>query len=674
MNHWARMLADLPGIAQQTIARYQRISLPHQCSAEERVLRLRQALCRQATVRAVYQSLAADEQAALHVLRDLHAGMRPAALALRFGPLRSWSQLAKDPVARSISERLVLLGWLLPRPATPHHPERLLLPPELRRWLPQPLVIPRVAPAPHTPCLPPLIITASALLLASARQPLPLRADGHLRQSALREFACLSDLSADLAGLLHTTLELLCGLGLLTRYAGVASPTPGVGGFLALPLDQRLERLRSAWVALDTPDHWLARLDMATNGIVWPILRRRLIAWVEALPVGSLIAPEAIYPALRAALGPLADAQTHGLRRVRRSPWSEQRAAAVWQANLQGMLHWLGYVAWPDTQHCLRPLALPAEESAWRYGSPMHLWVPYGTTERDLLALAPALVLVEQQADAALYRIAPQGVARAVAQRHAELPLRMIVQRHAGPEPAGWMPSDCWNPAPIRVAPQIVVESPDPTVLEQAARQRTVRRLLARRLAPGLALVAPTDVAPLVRALQRQGLAVESDVATEAPQTAHGTDFAPGVRATLLVAAAFLRRYGPPDLAMPPPEQLERVLRQSLPPALRQATDATLRDLVRQPLGEDDSQPWNPQPDAGDDATSLRAQLRAAIAAKRMLTIRYHDAEQNVTTRQIRPLDLYFQGEHWYLQAHCALVDDLRTFRVDRIILASGKL
>ncbi|EFO82072.1 hypothetical protein OSCT_0071 [Oscillochloris trichoides DG-6] len=252
MNHWARMLADLPVIAQQTIARYQRISLPHQCTPEERVLRLRQALCRQATVRAVYQTLAADEQAALHVLRDLHAGMRPAALALRFGPLRSWSQLAKDPVARTVSERLVLLGWLLPRPATPHHPERLLLPPELRRWLPQPLVIPRVAPAPHTPFRPPLIVTASALVLASARQPLPLRADGRLRQSALREFACLADLSTDLAGLLNTTLDLLCGLGVLTRHAGAASPTPAVGGFLGLPCDQRLERLRSAWVEVIT--------------------------------------------------------------------------------------------------------------------------------------------------------------------------------------------------------------------------------------------------------------------------------------------------------------------------------------------------------------------------------------------------------------------------------------
>lgn len=57
MNCWAHMFADTPPTEQRLIARMQRISLPRQCSAAERVLRLRHALCHAATVRATYATL-----------------------------------------------------------------------------------------------------------------------------------------------------------------------------------------------------------------------------------------------------------------------------------------------------------------------------------------------------------------------------------------------------------------------------------------------------------------------------------------------------------------------------------------------------------------------------------------------------------------------------------------
>jgi hypothetical protein len=47
----------------------------------------------------------------------------------RVGP---WSQIADDRTPQRLSERLVLLGWLLPRPPTPRHPTCFLLAPELR--------------------------------------------------------------------------------------------------------------------------------------------------------------------------------------------------------------------------------------------------------------------------------------------------------------------------------------------------------------------------------------------------------------------------------------------------------------------------------------------------------------------------------------------------------------
>ena len=85
MNLWARMLAELPALAQRQIARSQRISLPRGCDAASRVLRLRHSLCHAATVRAVYASLPPTTQTALQFLRTCHGGIRPEqpAIALR---------------------------------------------------------------------------------------------------------------------------------------------------------------------------------------------------------------------------------------------------------------------------------------------------------------------------------------------------------------------------------------------------------------------------------------------------------------------------------------------------------------------------------------------------------------------------------------------------------------
>src|SRR5687767_11757961 len=102
MNIWARMLGDLPASAQRLIARTQRVSLPRHCRVDERLARLRRALCHQATVRATYAALDRDAQAALQDLRAQRGGMASAELERRYGPLRSWRQLAADPRPRTI--------------------------------------------------------------------------------------------------------------------------------------------------------------------------------------------------------------------------------------------------------------------------------------------------------------------------------------------------------------------------------------------------------------------------------------------------------------------------------------------------------------------------------------------------------------------------------------------
>src|SRR5438477_3858897 len=125
MNLWASMLAELPALGQRLIARSQRISLPRRCDAATRHTRLHQALCHAAAVRAVYALLPPTAQQALQHLRAARGGIRPSELASLYGAVRSWRELAADPCPRTISEQLLLLGWLLPRPAAPRHPPRL---------------------------------------------------------------------------------------------------------------------------------------------------------------------------------------------------------------------------------------------------------------------------------------------------------------------------------------------------------------------------------------------------------------------------------------------------------------------------------------------------------------------------------------------------------------------
>src|SRR6266508_2834120 len=343
MNHWAAMLADCPPTLQRLIARAQRISLPRNAPPDVRQARLRQALCHPPTVRATYFALPPDARAALQQLRTVRGGLSPAVLTAQYGPVRCWSQLAADPTPRSLAERLILLGWLLPRPATSRHPPRFLLPPELRAWLPQPLRLADHGAAPPPP-LPPALHAASVILLAAAARPLPLCRDGTLPLASRRALAArLAPLpEAAATALCGFVLPLLIDLGLLAPHGTAAALAPAGARFLALAPAQQLALLRAAWERAPRPDGWLRPLRVSTRGIDWPLLRRRLCAWAAALPRARLLDPASLYDALVDAFGPLADAQTHGFRPVDRAPWWPRRAAAVWDAALRGPLTWLG--------------------------------------------------------------------------------------------------------------------------------------------------------------------------------------------------------------------------------------------------------------------------------------------------------------------------------------------
>lgn len=601
MHSWAAFLAQTPPTLQRLIASSQRISLPRRCSPEERLARLRAAICRAAAVRSVYFWLDTDEQQAVQTLRAIPRGLNAADLTARFGPIRPLSELRADRAPRSISERLLLLGWLLPRPATRNHPTRYLLPPELRAWLPVPLT-----PMQHAACSmlhaahggpeqAPALRAATALLVSAATTPLSLRRDGRLTAAALRELTPrLASLPPDEAKSLYAWLWPLLGdLGLLAPHGAAIVVAPAARRFLAAPPAERLKLLTDAWQRSPRPDRWLTTLRVNRRGLDWPAFRRRLCAWAALAPPACAVASVAVYDRLAAALGPLADAMTHGLAfRRRRLPWAQRNAAKVWAAACSGPLRWLGKVPLhrlddgPTTTDDRRPTTTDAHavvDGGWSVVpgaapdgvAPAQIHVPPLSGEADLLTLAPFAATVRSDVAGDVYTLTRASVATAVARGHDAARLRAVLISRCGTLPAALAAVLTPNGG-LRMTAQTVLLSDRPADLDAALRRRSVRRAVSDQLAPGVALVAPGGEAALARALARDGRAVAPPPPVATPPV---SELTPGDMAALLVAAAHYQAHAPADAPPGPGDALLARLRAGLPAALKAATDATIATL-----------------------------------------------------------------------------------------------
>ena len=693
MNRWAAFLAETPPTLQRLIASSQRVSLPRRCPPGERLARLRAALCRAAAVRAVYFTLSGAERQAVQELRHIPRGLAAPALAARYGPIRPLAELRADRAPRTLSERLLLLGWLLPRPAARNHPTRYLLAPELRAWLPVPLpgAQARAAarrPLPHAPAL----RAATAILVAAAAAPLPLRADGRPTAQAMRalrpRLAPLPNAEAD--ALCAWLLPLLGDLGLLAPHGAAAIPGPGARGFLAAPPAERLRALADAWVRCPRPDRWLAPLRVNTRGLDWPALRRRLLAWAAALPADA--DPAAGYPQLHAALGPLADAGTHGFcASPRRAPWLPRRAAAVWAAACVGPLAWLGELpagpgpdagppaanaqpeavspAHPPLPRADGPRQATADPAGWRGTAEGALRAPRGVGEADLLTLAPFARLTASDAAGDSYALSRASVAAASARGHDPARLRAVLLRHCGSLPAELAP--VLSPGGgLRMCAQTVLLSDEPADLAAALRRRSARRAVSAQLAPGVAMVAPGREAALARALARDGREVSPPPPAETPPPAELT---PGESAALLLAAAFYSAQAPADAPHGPSPALLARLRAGLPAPLAAATDATVAALAtrgRQPPADTRPRPADGQaPPAGPPPLAeLLDRLRATQRRRGAVLLWYQGANEAAPReRVVRPLRLERHGPWWYLHAYCLLASAERCFRLDRV-------
>jgi hypothetical protein len=702
MNFWAQMLQEAPASLQRLIARSQRISLPRRCSPAERHRRLRQALCHARTVRVTYAQLSADEQAAIQDVRTCRGGLRSEVLEQRYGPVRSWTQLARDPRPQTIAERLILLGWLLPRPATsPRHPARFMVPPEVRRWLPEPLRLELLGPTAGGAALPPAVRVAATLLLTCADRPLPLQTDGTPAQAGLQHLLPrLAPLPApDATRLCQFVLPLLDDLGLVSWVHGRAQTTPAGQRFLARPLTEQLTRLRQAWFQTPRPDAWLRPWVRDTTGLHAEVLRRRLVAWVTAVPPDQLLDPTLLAARLSATFGPLADADTHGFRHVDRVPWQPRRAAAVFDAALHGPLTWLGWITWhphpapaPAGSSPLL-LARPAVElpaitdntPGWQYAAPGMLTIPHTHTTAALFRLLPFCDWVAADATAGHYRITATSLRRARRQGWSSRVCWTVLAEQAGPIPPDWGAELDLTVPTIRIEPALVVTSAVPAVLDRAMGARSVQRAVTERLAPGIALTTPDQAAALVRALERQDIAV---LQTPAPPAPAPQELAPGECAALLLACAFYRTHAPPDGPLLVDDRLEQRLRSALSPRLRQTTDAALAELQVPVSPFPEAMPWHPvvppmpeahlvevtpadPPAPGADAPAERDILPAvqqALARRQVVQIAYTTAQGDTSTRIVRPLDLRPGPDTWYLRAYCHTRRAERTFRVDRIV------
>ncbi|MCI4061935.1 WYL domain-containing protein [Micromonospora sp. R77] len=67
-------------------------------------------------------------------------------------------------------------------------------------------------------------------------------------------------------------------------------------------------------------------------------------------------------------------------------------------------------------------------------------------------------------------------------------------------------------------------------------------------------------------------------------------------------------------------------------------------------------------------ATPVPAAVADAVAARRVLRLRYADRAGAVSSRDVEPLGYLGNSRHWYLGGWCRLRDGARCFRTDRIV------
>jgi predicted DNA-binding transcriptional regulator YafY len=156
--------------------------------------------------------------------------------------------------------------------------------------------------------------------------------------------------------------------------------------------------------------------------------------------------------------------------------------------------------------------------------------------------------------------------------------------------------------------------------------------------------------------LQRQGVPIEGEAGVgyrlgkgfDLPPLMFSNDEAQALVAAVRIAQTWLD----PQLAASAQDALSRVM-SVLPASVRASAESLL--VMVPPIFLDPS------------VQHLLQQLREAAQAKRVCEIAYRDAAELRSTRQVRPLGVFYWGKVWTLAAWCEARQAFRNFRIDRI-------
>ena len=185
------------------------------------------------------------------------------------------------------------------------------------------------------------------------------------------------------------------------------------------------------------------------------------------------------------------------------------------------------------------------------------------------------------------------------------------------------------------------------------------RAITAQRLAEMLEISVRTLYRD-IQALQLSGVPIEGEAGVgyclrrdyELPPLMFTAD----EMLALLLGADMVRAFTDPELAS----------------AARQVHDKIRAILPEKLLRRSEQLPYT-VPTLGqqtEDATT-HLLLRKACERRQWVTLRYRDVEGQVSERSICPLALVGWRHGWTLLAWCALRDDYRNFRLDRIVAAN---
>ena len=120
----------------------------------------------------------------------------------------------------------------------------------------------------------------------------------------------------------------------------------------------------------------------------------------------------------------------------------------------------------------------------------------------------------------------------------------------------------------------------------------------------------------------------------------------------LRIGARLLKSWSDRDLAKAADSALARI-------------DAALPESVRS--AEQEVAVFAPDFFVPESVKQRVGDIRHAITARQRVWLEYRNADDQVTTRTVRPLGLFYWGKVWTVGAWCELRSEFRDFRLDRI-------